>query len=76
MVCLDNTTAVEKNSGKFNKKSTKEMVIGVAIGTTLFAVILIVVFVLMRNSACCEILGQCVYNILGVFLSLIFNIFS
>ena len=50
MVCLDNTTTVENNCGKFSNKSTKEMLIGVVIGTTLLAVILSVVIVLMRKN--------------------------
>ena len=50
MVCLYNTTTVEDNCAKFSKQSTKEMVIGVTIGTPLLAVILTVVIVLMHQK--------------------------
>ena len=53
MVCLDNTTTVENNCGKFSKlskKPTYKLIIGVVIGTILLVVILSVVIVLMRKK--------------------------
>ena len=53
MVCLDNTTTVENNCGKFSKlskKPTYKLIIGVVIGTILLVVLLSVVIVLMRRK--------------------------
>ena len=51
MICLDNTTTAQNNCKKFSKLSNKsKIIIGLAIGISVIAIILIVGIILMRKN--------------------------